>query len=268
MNLQEISYILSTISLIFYSIVYVPQFYVIYKSKSSDGISFWMLLLWSQADVLSLIGTIVLHMPTSIVMIGWYHYTVGIIMILFVLYYTEKYTDNINTDEDEKVNINSNEQVNIDLDLDDDINNNINNNINHDINVDKNVDINYIYKFLATVVFISINTFTSMILNILISKSYDEIGAALGWVTMSFYLIGRVPQIWLNYKRKSTEGLSLLMYIFTMCGNGVYLAVITIDPLYIESNIPWIITCIVTVLMDIFVIGQHFYYDKHKVSII
>lgn len=250
MNLQEISYFLSTISLIFYSIVYVPQFYVIYKSKSSDGISFWMLLLWSQADVLSLIGTIVLNMPKSIVIIGWYHYIVGIIMILFVLYYTEKYTDNIDY-------ISSNEQINVDIDID----------VDTDIDVDI-INRNYIYKFLASVVFISINTFTTMILNILISKSYDEIGATLGWVTMSFYLIGRVPQIWLNYKRKSTEGLSLLMYIFTMCGNGVYLAVITIDPLYIESNMPWIITCIVTILMDIFVIGQHFYYDKNKVSII
>jgi uncharacterized protein with PQ loop repeat len=77
---------------------------------------------------------------------------------------------------------------------------------------------------------------------------------------MSFYLIGRIPQMWMNYKRKSTHGLSLLMYVFTMCGNGVYLAVITIDPAYIESNMPWIINCIITILMDIFVIFQYYMY--------
>lgn len=229
MNLEQISYILSSISLVFYSIVYVPQFYVIYKSKTSDGISFWMLLLWTQADILSLLGTIVLYMPSSIIIIGWYHYTIGIAMIIFVLCYTNKYTDY------GKENGNGNVIV-------------------------KGYTNNFILKCGATFVFLFLNTFLAIILYVLIDKSYDEIGAALGWITMSFYLIGRVPQIWLNYKRKSTEGLSLLMYIFTMCGNGVYLGVITIDPDYIQSNMPWIITGVTSILMDIFVIGQHYYY--------
>ena len=236
MNLEELSYVLSTISLIFYSIVYVPQFYVIYKSKSSDGISFWMLLLWTQADILSLIGTIVLYMPSSIIIIGWYHYLVGAIMIIFVLYYTDKYYTNENRDT----------------------------NLNRDTNENTigytNLNRYYIIKCFATTLFLSINTCTCVVLNIFINKSHDESGAILGWITMSFYLIGRIPQMWMNYKRKSTEGLSLLMYIFTMCGNGVYLAVITIDPVYIESNMPWIVNCIVTILMDIFVICQYYMY--------
>jgi uncharacterized protein with PQ loop repeat len=192
-----------------------------------------MLLLWSQADILSLIGTIMLYMPSSIVIIGWYHYLVGAIMIIFVLYYTEKYTQ-------------QNKDTNLNQDTDGD--------------TMKYTYKNYLVKCFATFLFLSINTCTCVILNMLIDKSHEETGAILGWITMSFYLIGRIPQMCMNYKRKSTEGLSLLMYIFTMCGNGVYLAVITIDPAYIESNMPWIINCIVTILMDIFVICQYYIY--------
>ena len=257
MNLEELSYVLSTISLIFYSIVYVPQFYVIYKSKSSDGISFLMLLLWTQADILSLIGTIVLYMPSSIIIIGWYHYLVGTIMIIFVLYYTDKYYTQQNRDNQD-TNLN---RDNLDTNL------NRDNRDNRD-NLDTtkytsectNLNRYYLIKCFATFLFLSINTCTCIVLNIFINKSHDESGAILGWITMSFYLIGRIPQMWMNYKRKSTQGLSLLMYIFTMCGNGVYLAVITIDPVYIESNMPWIINCIVTILMDIFVICQYYMY--------
>lgn len=232
MDLTEISYILSTISLVFYSIVYVPQFYVIYKSKSSSGISFWMLLLWSQADILSLIGTILLHMSLSIIIIGWYHYFIGALMIIVVLFYVDKYT------------------------IDD---------IEHGKHLSgKHLSGRFIKQCLATVLFLVLNTVVCITLQLTIDKPYDEMGAILGWITMVFYSVGRLPQIWLNYKRKSTEGLSLLMYIFTMCGNSIYLAVITIDPLNINMNLPWIINCVITILMDIFVIFQHYYYNNSE----
>ena len=85
MNNQDISYVLSIFSLIFYSIVYLPQFLAIYKAGSSKGVSIWTILLWTQADVLSLMGTIVLYMPFSIVLIGWYRYSIGILMMIYVL---------------------------------------------------------------------------------------------------------------------------------------------------------------------------------------
>jgi uncharacterized protein with PQ loop repeat len=226
MDLTELSYILSTISLVFYSIVYVPQFYVIYKSKSSSGISFWMLLLWSQADILSLIGTILLYMPLSIIVIGWYHFFIGALMIVCVLFYADKYT------------------------------------IGDIESQGKRMSNGFIKQCVATVLFLILNTVICLTLQMTIKKSYDEIGSILGWITMVFYSVGRLPQIWLNYKRRSTEGLSLLMYIFTMCGNIIYLAVITMDPLYINMNLPWIINCGITISMDIFVIFQHYYYNK------
>jgi uncharacterized protein with PQ loop repeat len=216
-NNDTIVYVLSTVSIIFYSIVYVPQFILIYKTQSSAGISIWTLLLWTQADILSLIGTIVLNMHISIVTIGWYHFIIGVLMIFIVIFY------------------------------------NIQN-------------INNFYQCLASFIITILNFITCVLLNIFIDKPYYIIGEAIGWITMSFYLIGRFPQIWLNYNRKSTEGLSVLMYIFTILGNATYIAVITVDPLTIQSNIPWIVTGIISILLDIFILSQHYYYSKSSVS--
>jgi len=220
--MEELAYSLSIASLVFYSIVYVPQFLVIYKSKSSSGISLWMLLLWTQADVLSLIGTIVLHMYTNIIMISWYHFMVGVLMIVFVLYYRDKYNDNYeNTQRFTK---------------------------------------EYKIQVLSTIIFICVNTVICVILNVRITSSHDLIGEIIGWVTTVFYIVGRFPQMWLNYKNKSTEGLSILMYVFTILGNATYTAVITLDNETIQSNMPWIVSSVVMIVLDLYIIYQHYYY--------
>ena len=209
MNNENISYVLSSISIFFYSIVYVPQFIIMYKTNSSDGLSIWTILSWTQADVLSLMSSILLYMPLSITLIGWYHYFVGILMTIAVLYF----------------------------------------NLNNTFNI-----------YFATSSFLILNTLVTIILQIIIDKSYDSIGLTMSWIIMPIYIIGRFPQIILNYKRKNTKGLSLLMYIFTILGNSFYLSVITFDPIYIDSNVPWIVSSVINILLDIVVIFQKYYY--------
>lgn len=214
MNNQEISYILSIISLVFYSIVYLPQFFAIFKAGSSKGISLWTILLWTEADVLSLIGTLLLYMPLSIIIIGWYHYYVGAIMTLYILYYTTDKTS-----------------------------------------------FYFKIKCLITLGFLAINTIICVLLNIHVKSSYDDIGAILGWITMVFYTCGRLPQIWMNYSNGSTGNLSILMYIFTIIGNSLYVGVITVDPEYIVENIPWIVNGVFSIMLDLVVLGQYYYYN-------
>ena len=165
-SMEELVYILSVISLIFYSIVYVPQFYVIYKSKSSSGISIWTLLLWTQADIMSLIGTIVLYMHTSIIIVGWYHFIIGVCMIIFVLVYRKKYHSRVP-----------------------DIKNDIEDNIAVDM-ADDSVDNNqpkYDIQLWCTVIFLLVNIIVCISLNLTIKKSNDVIGEILGWITTAFY---------------------------------------------------------------------------------
>jgi uncharacterized protein with PQ loop repeat len=177
-----------------------------------------MLLLWTQADVLSLIGTILNGLAMGILIISWYHLFIGYLMILYVLKIERQ-----NNDKD-------------------------------------------IYKFTYTIAFIVINTLTSLILNIFWPNDVT-IGNIIGWITMSLYIIGRFPQIILNIQRHSTEGLSILMYILTIIANIFYLLSVfsySIEYDYIMLNLPWIISTVVTILLDLFVILQCYIYKHYK----
>ena len=51
---------------------------------------------------------------------------------------------------------------------------------------------------------------------------FDLWGQIFGYLCAVLYLGSRVPQILLNYKRKSTEGVSMLFFIFACVGNLTY----------------------------------------------
>jgi uncharacterized protein with PQ loop repeat len=205
--MEVLSYIFSVCSIVFYSIVYFPQFNEIYKTKLTDGISIYTLLLYTQADFLSLFGTIILALTSNIILLGWYHVLVGICMILFVLNYEK---------ENRKM------------------------------------------KFLYALIFCLVNISIGISLSVF-SIFNEVIGETIGWITMVIYIVGRFPQIFLNIKRKSTEGLSSLMYVFTILGNLFYALSVLVyldDTTYIMYNLPWLISTFVTILLDIFVIFQ------------
>jgi len=207
------SFALGVLSIIFYSVVYYPQFYVIYKTKKTDGISIWMLLVWGQADFLSLVGVVVLNLELSLIIIGWYHAFVGFLMTMYTLYYEKD---------------------------------------------------NKFIKYIAVGVYYGINISVSLYLTIAFLYNY-EAGTVLGWASSIFYIIGRFPQLYLNYRRKTTEGLSMLMYIFTILGNTFYLLSVlafSLEPDYIYTNLPWIFMIVITVLMDFVVLYQFRYYKK------
>lgn len=212
-----VSFGFGILSIIFYSVVYYPQFYVIYKTKKTDGISVWMLLVWGQADFLSLIGTVILNLELSLIIIGWYHALIGFLMTLYTLYYEKEHK---------------------------------------------------IAKYLAVSIYYSINITISIFLTVTMLYNYEG-GTVVGWVSSFFYIAGRLPQLYLNYRRKTTEGLSILMYVFTILGNTCYLlSVLTfsIEPEYITLNMPWIIMIVLTVSMDFIVIFQSRYYKKNDAN--
>jgi uncharacterized protein with PQ loop repeat len=209
------SFVFSILSIIFYSVVYYPQFYLIYKTKNTDGISIWMLLVWGQADFLSLIGVVTLNLDLSLVLIGWYHAFIGFLMTLYTLYY------------------------------------------------EKN---NKVKKYIAVGLYYCINIGISMYLTISFLYSY-EAGTVLGWISSILYIIGRFPQVYLNYRRKNTEGLSMLMYVFTILGNIFYLLSVlafSLEPEYIYINMPWIFMIVITVIMDFIVLYQFKYYKARQ----
>ncbi|XAR73914.1 hypothetical protein NMG60_11008039 [Bertholletia excelsa] len=94
----------------------------------------------------------------------------------------------------------------------------------------------------------------------------NAFGQSLGWMMAGIYMGGRIPQIWLNIKRGSVEGLNPLMFIFALVANATYVASIlvrTIEWSSIKANMPWLLDAAGCVALDLFrwqIILQYIYY--------
>lgn len=92
-----------------------------------------------------------------------------------------------------------------------------------------------------------------------------------GYVSAILYLGSRIPQILLNYQRKSCEGISFLFFLFAFLGNTTFIfsvLVIAKDTKYLIINAPWLIGSLGTLFMDGVIFLQFFYYKNYKKNII
>nr|XP_010936127.1 probable vacuolar amino acid transporter YPQ1 [Elaeis guineensis] len=96
-------------------------------------------------------------------------------------------------------------------------------------------------------------------------KTFDgsSYGLLLGWIMAAIYMGGRLPQIYLNIKRGSVEGLNPLMFMFALIANATYVGSILVRSVEwerIRANAPWLLDAIVCVLLDLFIVTQFTYY--------
>jgi uncharacterized protein with PQ loop repeat len=105
-------------------------------------------------------------------------------------------------------------------------------------------------------------------------------GQISGYVCAALYLGSRIPQLLLNYRRKSTEGISMLFFLFACLGNLTYvLSIVVYKPKcgggvcqdgegraeygrYIAVNASWLLGSFGTLLLDAGVFVQYFLYCK------
>ncbi|TXG59568.1 hypothetical protein EZV62_014141 [Acer yangbiense] len=99
------------------------------------------------------------------------------------------------------------------------------------------------------------------------STEHSAFGQGLGWLMAAIYMGGRIPQIWLNIKRGSVEGLNPLMFVFALAANVTYVLSIVVRNTEwenIKANLPWLLDAIVCVLLDAFIILQYIYYRNFR----
>ncbi|KAL3469863.1 PQ loop repeat-domain-containing protein [Aspergillus californicus] len=113
--------------------------------------------------------------------------------------------------------------------------------------------------------------------------SFDTIGQVSGYLCAVLYLGSRLPQILLNYKRKSTEGVSLLFFLFACIGNLTYvLSILAYSPVceggrrchgddmgrvyarHILVNLSWLIGSFGTLFLDMCIFIQFFLYQGNE----
>ncbi|XP_073152260.1 vacuolar lysine transporter YPQ1-like [Henckelia pumila] len=89
-----------------------------------------------------------------------------------------------------------------------------------------------------------------------VAAENSGIGSYLGWGMAVVYLGGRLPQICLNIRRRTAEGLNPLMFVFAVVGNATYVASILVKSLdwsKIRPNLPWLVDAGGCMLLDTFV---------------
>ncbi|KAF9430613.1 hypothetical protein BGZ76_000775, partial [Entomortierella beljakovae] len=85
----------------------------------------------------------------------------------------------------------------------------------------------------------------------------------LGWGSAVLYLGSRIPQIYKNWRLKSCEGLSIMMFVFSVFGNVFYVASIFLNSLdfdYLIRNMPWWLGSGGTLLFDFTIFFQFYIY--------
>ncbi|KAI0128839.1 PQ loop repeat-domain-containing protein [Xylariales sp. AK1849] len=111
-------------------------------------------------------------------------------------------------------------------------------------------------------------------------RQFDLWGQIFGWLCAVLYLGSRVPQIILNWRRKSVEGVSMLFFLFACLGNLTYvLSIFAFEPTcaqpshcqpdeagriygrYILINLSWLAGSFGTLLLDLGIFAQFFIYS-------
>lgn len=127
------------------------------------------------------------------------------------------------------------------------------------------------------------------------SLTMDLFGQIFGYFCAVLYLGSRLPQLLLNYRRKSTDGVSLLFFLFACIGNLTYvLSILAYSPVcsdrsaegitghprhhaecrpgeaaalygrYVLVNLSWLVGSAGTLLLDMAIFTQFFLYRDPK----
>lgn len=244
---KKLSWFFITVSNILWLLVFIPQLYQNYKRKNSDGFSLLLLLFLLVGDILSITSAYAKNLTHVIIYAAAYHIILDLIIIGQILYYRQRSGLFIQYVITESSNL-----------------------------LDTYEDSSHIYPYfclsLSEVIFVTTSTFviTAIQLFMLFVKEYNDIIADLiAWLALFIFMSSRIPQITLNFSRKSISGLSLLSFIIINIANFFFLLSVLIILYdlesntyidYIIANIQWIVGSSSTTLFDCVIFYQFYKY--------
>ncbi|KAF9548497.1 hypothetical protein EC957_006310 [Mortierella hygrophila] len=88
-----------------------------------------------------------------------------------------------------------------------------------------------------------------------------------GWGSAALYLGSRIPQLYKNWRLKSCEGLSIMMFLFSVFGNAFFVASIFLNSTergYLIRNMPWWLGSTGTLVFDFSIFTQFYLYQDNS----
>lgn len=286
---QTVSGITGSISIVCWIIVFVPQIYENFCRKSANGLSLLFIILWLAGDIFNLLGAVMQHLLWTMIILAGY-YTVADIVLLFQckFYGTDNKIDAVHLSPVNPSNENGlwdiiNERQPL-LIIDTPTESVTGLSTQEQVKaIDKKHKTSHLYQNrLKSYVINIILVFTVIMAGFLswyisyiknpnpvtpgIDLKMDWLAQTFGYLSAVLYLGSRIPQILLNFKRKSCEGISFLFFLFACLGNTSFIISvlsISIDSYYLLVNASWLIGSSGTLIMDFIIFLQFFMYNRN-----
>ncbi|KAK9461040.1 uncharacterized protein V1516DRAFT_674847 [Lipomyces oligophaga] len=96
-----------------------------------------------------------------------------------------------------------------------------------------------------------------------------QLGQLFGWFCAAVYVTSRIPQIVLNYQRKSCERTSLINFLFASGGNFMFItSILVLDHSfhYLLVNSSWLCGTFFSLMLDYMIVFQSWHYDQSRIE--
>lgn len=283
-NIEIFGFYLGLLSIICWMSSTIPQLVLNCRTGNADkALSFYFLLFWLAGDTCNMVGCVLASQLPIQIITGIYYIIMDLIMIIQYLYLCKmKNPRNRNRSRDQQRNRERRDST--DSFLDQGI---VNDNDNLPIlmmfvpfiNLGY-YDANNPFSFsdIWSQESYQPNNFTSTndidYLNsseMILRNKNAAIGYALGIISCICYMISRLPQITRNFKRGSTQGVSISMFLLAICGNFLYGTSVLMSKhadvpfsQYFKLHLPWLIGSYGTMALDTIIVCQCLYLNNKR----
>ncbi|RCK57690.1 putative vacuolar amino acid transporter YPQ3 [Candida viswanathii] len=302
LDAQAISGITGSISIACWIIVFAPQIYENFRRKSLEGLSLTFIILWLAGDVFNVLGAVLQGVLPTMIILAVY-YTLADIVLLWqcLVYGNGKNPDLIHLSPANPLNddvlevVLSNDERQQRRQQEQEVTNTFinNNETTEDLESNTNISIpstaskssqlqSFLLNALMVFLVIASGVIGWYISYLKDSKNshpgkhgpkhpedlvFDPLAQTFGWLCAFLYLGSRIPQIVLNYERKSCEGISFMFFLFACLGNLTYvISILSIDMSwnYLWVNSSWLAGSLGTLGLDFTIFIQFFLYNGDK----
>jgi uncharacterized protein with PQ loop repeat len=244
--------ILGIVSSLVWFIALLPQLYKNYMSKNSDAVSLFFVLFWIVGDILNMLTALTKGISTVIVYVAIYHIILSIMFASQIMYYRLSYYHLVDENENENETENENENETVEQSM---------------------YSLNRLLFTKNEKIFLISSTITiiSYIIGQHLLSQNKMIADLVAWLTTIMFIGSRIPQIILNYQRKSTVGLSIYSFILLNIANYIFIVSVIVNVCdnigneyeFFISNLQWIVGPLIGSILD-FVLLYQFYSFRNQ----
>lgn len=231
---ETLSLVFGISNLILWGGIALPQIYKNYKNESSKAVSYLFYYKLLVGGIISLSIALIKQTSITVIYVGIHHTLITMVLMSQLLYYRFKpKCIRLNWEE-------SNEEI------------------------EEQVGLSF-SEIMTTIIFTPV--IATLLVTVFITRNIILI-ETLAWIANILLMTSKFTQIYINYSRGSTEGLSKFSFICMIFTDLCFIASVLVNgidkPIYdvIIINIQWLFSCTISLCCVIIILGQFKLYEE------